>query len=406
MSLDFDHPSRGAWVYMTHLSDTLTHLQETIDPSEAAYIASKTVSSLPVWAEYLNNVGLEDFDVSTFVPSAETAVGGSTLPLVGFAVAGGGVRAMLAGGDGRTLAYHLFEAIPSNAMMKFLQAGPGAGTLWSDIKTMPSYINHTAPFPIILTVGRGLGQINVTLKSPIYEMTPYHFGTNVPTSGGLYAPIEYLGTPFHGGTPISNNDCMERFENAGFLMGCSGNVFGDIASEAEGTLNVTAIATDFFINEALSLVPDEYLDNGRIVNPFLGMAKDTGYPATADSELEMTDDGLGYEVIPFFPLLLPQRKLDVIIAPDSSSDVNSYPDGTSIYNSYQKSLLPGYESIRFPVIPEPSSFGLNKKPVFFGSSCYPQPNNATTPLILYLPNYEETYATNGNTVGLNPFTSR
>lgn len=79
-------------------ADALTPSQATLDASEAAYIQAKSVASVPVWTEYLNMIGLEDFNVSSFVPSAETAVGGSTLPMVAFAASGGGVRAMLVGG--------------------------------------------------------------------------------------------------------------------------------------------------------------------------------------------------------------------------------------------------------------------------------------------------------------------
>lgn len=107
------------------------------------------------------------------------------------------------------------------------------------------------------------------------------------------------------------------------------------------------------------------------------------------------------ENIPFFPLLNPARGLDVIITADASvrpsspyplalladstpkqADNNSFPDGSSLYNSYQKSLLPGYDSLPFPLIPAQDAFvaaGLNQRPVFFGSSCTGGP---TTPLIV------------------------
>ncbi|KAL8287260.1 hypothetical protein RQP46_003712 [Phenoliferia psychrophenolica] len=462
----------------------------TLNADEAAYVLAKGVESLPVWTEYLTRIGIEDFNVSSFVPSSETAVGGSTLPMVGFAVGGGGVRSMLVGGGmlaafdnrnatsvaagtggvlqlaqymsalsgsswlvgsyvladfstfeyvrdkvwrlveggfnipktingfhdavssirkkaaagspvsltdalGRTLAYHLFEYIPSNSWISYLQQGPGAGTLWSSIKTLPSYLNHTAPFPIILATGREKGNINATIESPIvskchatvleflsrqlpqYEITPYHFGTNVPNSGGLYVPIESLGTKFRNGTPANAKSCVERFDNAGFMMACSGNVFGETAyfvelsAGIELSINATAIADDTGINEALA-VPTEYIEAGR------------------------------GEVVPFFPLVQPQRKLDVFFAIDSSTDrPNHWPDGTEIWNSYRKSLLPGYEAIAFPVIPDPNTFvslGFNVRPTFFGSSCYSQPNNVTTPLIVYLPNYHETFASNTSTL--------
>ena len=75
---------------------------------------------------------------------------------------------------------------------------------------------------------------------------------------------------------------------------------------------MTAISDNSAINKALGNVPDEMLDNGRVslvhrpspgalylkvemqvVNPFIGLASATGYPATNDAELALLDGGLG-----------------------------------------------------------------------------------------------------------------
>lgn len=66
------------------------------------------------------------------------------------------------------------------------------------------------------------------------------------------------------------------------------------------------------------------------------------------------------------------------------AELDLYPNGEDIHNTYLKSLLPGYD-IPFPVIPPPWTFvaqKLNKRPVFFGSACYTQPNSLITPLIV------------------------
>ena len=98
---------------------------------------------------------------------------------------------------------------------------------------------------------------------------------------------------------------------------------------------------------------------------------------------------MNFKVIPFFPLQQKGRKLDVIIASDGSDDYEGgYPNGTSIYDTYYKSTQPGYSAYPFPQIPAPADFiaeGLNKRPVFFGSSCQTVTDH-TTPLIVYLPN--------------------
>ncbi|KAK4703987.1 lysophospholipase, partial [Phenoliferia sp. Uapishka_3] len=567
---------------------------QTIDSDEAAYIQGKTVSSLGDWTDYLTRIGLDGLDISTFVPSSADAVAGNTVPNLGFAVSGGGVRfvhfserdqytrvdlfwynrAMLIGGgilnafdsrnatsvkaksggvlqlaqymtglsgsswlvgswalanfplftamrdqvwnlvdggfftpktfgsfadgvdsinrkakagsptsivdackldlpvglarafdlpftlaDGRTLAYRLFNETRKAHLIELSGKGPGgsciptklpyfcadysqvvtADTLWSSIKATSHWKDYSMPFPLVVTTGREFKYVNVSIESPMYEFTPYHFGTNTPSSGGLYVPIEYLGTKFAAGTPANNKTCVTGFENAGFIMGCSGNVFGTALSEtkpqlpltrrstgdpvqlaeSDAFLNTTALKINGPINKALSNVPDQYLDNGRIINPFYGLAAETGFPPSDDAELAMTDGGLGVrmcvhelqrwslifssapqgEVIPLWPLIQPQRALDAIIAIDSSADTKNLPDGTEIWDTYQKTLLPGYGQ-PFPVIPPRASFlsqGLNKRPVFFGSSCYAQPKNVTTPTIIYLPNYSIDFNTNTST---------
>lgn len=64
----------------------------TLDPDESAYIDAKTKTSLYDWRSYLENAGLDDLDISAFVPLDQNAVPGDTVPLIGIAAAGGGQR--------------------------------------------------------------------------------------------------------------------------------------------------------------------------------------------------------------------------------------------------------------------------------------------------------------------------
>ncbi|KAK4701506.1 lysophospholipase, partial [Phenoliferia sp. Uapishka_3] len=470
-----------------------------VDPQEAAYIQEKTVTSLGDWKSYLGGVGLEGLDVNTFVSEGANADPGKTMPLVGFAVSGGGQRAMLVGGGilaafdnrnatavaaksggvlqiaqylvglsggswltgsyavadfpsfeslrddvwdmtenffapkqedptgvadavasiglkhkagspvssidayGRILAYHLVNDTRSPIDVT---SGPGAATLWSSIKKTSNFISRIAPFPIIISCGRTVGNRVIDISSPIYESTPYTFGTNLPSSGGLSVPIEYLGTNFTAGV-ASSQSCVTGFDNAAFLMGCSGNILGAPIFLAERSIDLTAITDNPDISAALDAVPDEKADNGRVINPFAGLSSATGYPASADLELALIDGGFGGENVPFFPLIQPQRALDVIIAIDASADTDNFPDGREIYHTYQKTQQPGYSATPFPVIPPVESFvaqGLNKRPVFFGSDCYAQPQNVSTPLVVYVPNYNIVFATNTST-GTNSYSN-
>lgn len=62
---------------------------------------------------------------------------------------------------GRSLSYHLINDTPHNP------SGPGSATLWHSIRSTSKFMDHSAPFPIVIALGREQGQTNVTLTSPI-----------------------------------------------------------------------------------------------------------------------------------------------------------------------------------------------------------------------------------------------
>lgn len=84
--------SRGAFLAFDPLAFNEPFRQQTLNSEETTYIQSKTETSLADWTSYLTNVGLEGLNLSSFVPTEATAVPGETVPLVGIAVSGGGLR--------------------------------------------------------------------------------------------------------------------------------------------------------------------------------------------------------------------------------------------------------------------------------------------------------------------------
>lgn len=83
-------------------------------------------------------------------------------------------------------------------------------------------------------------------------------------------------------------------------------------------------------------------------------------------------------------LIVPERKLDVILSLDASADTDgNYPNGTAPFLTYTKTQLPGFDFTPFPFFPSPDRFvadGLAAKPTFFGC-------DGPGPLIVSLPNY-------------------
>lgn len=149
---------------------------------------------------------------------------------------------------GRQLAYHLVN--DTREVTDVNQEG--SASLWSQIKNTTDFKSGVAPFPIVIAIGRQQGEINVTIASPIYEFTPFEFGTNVPSiKDGAYIPVQALGTTMVNGTP-DQETCVTGFDNAAFIMATSGEFFG-----APASLVVPGSAADEdAINEILGMLPD------------------------------------------------------------------------------------------------------------------------------------------------------
>lgn len=122
------------------------------------------------------------------------------------------------------------------------------------------------------------------------------------------------------------------------------------------------------------------------------------YPAStltnAQTEIELADGGEGNSAMPFWPLIQPERNVDVIIAADNGADTSDqFPSGTAIVGAYEQAQAQNLT--RMPFVPTLDVFlsaGLNKHAVFFGC------NTPDTATIVYLPNNNYTYASNIPTV--------
>jgi len=91
--------------------------------------------------------------------------------------------------------------------------------------------------------------------------------------------------------------------------------------------------------------------------------------------------------------------VDAIIAVDASADTEySYPNGSALRTTFERAAILEQNQdvrIRMPDVPSVNGFingGLNTRPVFFGC------NDTDTPIIVYVPNYPWSYASNVSTV--------
>lgn len=141
-------------------------------------------------------------------------------------------------------------------------------------------------------------------------------------------------------------------------------------------------------------------------NPFQGYNPENN-SVTDYSTLELVDGGEDSQNIPLWPLLQPERQVDVILAIDSSANTEyNWPNGSSLVHTYRRinNNASYVDTLSFPSVPGFDTFvelGLNQRPTFFG--CDGRNHSGTglpPPLIVYLPNTPFGYYTNTSTFQL------
>lgn len=188
----------------------------------------------------------------------------------------------------------------------------------------------------------------------------------------------------------------------GLVLGTTSNLFNELclAVPAPGN-STTDIETT--IAQILDYVhevtfEDEY---ASYPNPFYGYVSSTSTPNSANNvsaqpSLSLVDGGQALQNNPIFPFLQPARNVDVILVNDNSADTNNFPNGSEILTTYVQSF--NHNLTRMPYIPSVETFiaqGLNQRATFFGC------NDTTKATIIYLPNYNWTFASNIATAQLS-----
>ncbi|KAH9810221.1 lysophospholipase catalytic domain-containing protein [Melampsora americana] len=377
-----------------------------VSERESKYVNEKTSKSNPVWRSYLTRAQLDDFDLESFLPS--DPIPGQTLPNIGLAISGGGIRALLgcagvlnafddrneqanlAGtggilqlsnyitglsggswliGSWATSDFPTFTSLNEsiwnlteknsyaswNSIKRYPKAikqaelkskagfpssladvqayilshhlindtHHGTKVLFSSIRNTTGYKNYTAPFPILLSTSRHEGKSTIDLNTTIYEFSPEEFGVNHP-SLNAYIPIDYLGSHMNSGKPVSTESCALGFDNAGWVIGASSNVLSQPGVSGSLLSSWQTLET-----KAYDTMTRNIYDEAIVPNPFYKLQKDNSsfkYEDQNEKHLYLADGGWGGEIVPFWPLLQPDRKLDVIIA------VDYVADGPSMYH--------------------------------------------------------------------------
>ncbi|KAJ5890399.1 uncharacterized protein N7473_006627 [Penicillium subrubescens] len=290
---------------------------------------------------------------------------------------------------GRAVAYQLINATEG-----------GVSYTWSSIALSPNFQSGGMPMPIVVADGRAPGQIIIPANTTVFEFNPWEFGTFNPPLQAM-VPLDFLGSNFSNGALPASQQCVRGFDNAGFVMGTSSSLFNQAFLQVNNTQAPQIVKNS--VNQILRSLGAANLDIAVYEpNPFYLYTNQSEYAKS--TILTLVDGGEDLQNIPLEPLLQPQRKVDVIIALDSSADTSTrWPNGTAMVATYQRSLSPlGQQSgLAFPSVPDQNTFinlGLNNRPTFFG--CNSSNVSGSAPLVVYIPNAPYSYQSNVSTFDL------
>ncbi|GIJ84639.1 lysophospholipase 1 [Aspergillus pseudoviridinutans] len=287
----------------------------------------------------------------------------------------------------------------------------GVDLTWSSLAKSRAFQDGDMPLPLVVADGQYFNKFedSPTPKEPIYEFSPWEFGTYDNSIYG-FAPLQYLGSRFVNGVVPANETCVRGYDNAGLIMGTSSDVYDldgvDIAAQLRKLIPEIS-SQNAALGDVLSNAVEEYLGalsstnstvNGPAAydpSPFYQYNKDSS-PFAQGTRLTVVDGGEDGQNIPLNPLIQRKRNVDIIFAVDSGSDVAAnWPNGTTMIATYERTLAGFANDTSFPSIPDANTFvnlGLNSHPTFFG--CNSSNLTAPAPLIVYLPNHPVTYMSN------------
>ncbi|CAO1618433.1 unnamed protein product [Sympodiomycopsis kandeliae] len=298
---------------------------------------------------------------------------------------------------GRALSHHLLNDT--------VYPDEGVATTWSDVVNVTNFKNAAYPYPIIVADQREPGQVLIYDNTTIWEFGPYETGS----WGQIKAmfPTKLIGSTVNNGT-ISK--CVLGWDNFGWVVGTSATLFNGLFT------SLISSDGDSLIKDALlkitGAVASQDNDISQVPNPFYNFRKpEETDNISAVQNVSLVDGGEDNANVPLEPLLQPARKLDFILALDSSADTTSWPNGSSLYHQHIRSSQSGeqFSYVPVPYFPTTETFvnrGLNTRPVFFGCDASNATNaktaidGALAPIVAYIPNYPYTGLSNFSTFKL------
>ncbi|PFH60903.1 hypothetical protein XA68_10148 [Ophiocordyceps unilateralis] len=290
---------------------------------------------------------------------------------------------------GRAISYQIIDA-----------PGGGPGLTFSSVASQPSFASGNWPLPLIVAVGASPGLSPLPINSTSFEFSPWEMGSYDDSLNG-FAPLKYVGSRFETGTVPPNEQCVNGFDNIGFVMGSSSFLFNQALDglkkpDPSGTVipssltrNPTFKALRPKISQLINFLSSIVSLEGAFwaPNPFKGWNL-YGNPTARSDRLSLVDGAEDGQTIPVQPHLITDRQVDVVFAVDAAADTQlNWPNGEALVGTYRRSVQLRSRKMGFPSVPGQDTFvnlGLNARPTFFG--CDAANLTAPSPLIIYLPN--------------------
>ncbi|KAF4336761.1 major facilitator superfamily transporter [Fusarium beomiforme] len=261
-----------------------------------------------------------------------------------------------------------------------------------------------------------------------YEVTPFEFGSWLGGRVQAFIETKWLGTSMSDGKPQNKSECVGGFDKLTLMQGTTTNAFTawfidtfygvpvfakrwlEKRQKANPDINDVPIPSDQYDNPLVQLVNQTalYFDltfNESLWATYPNPFEDYNEDMKGVSELLLVDGSLALESNPLRPLIIPERKLDLIIVYEASSDApNSWVNGSNLIgtlfltlikaltNISDTALAASQGNIPFPKIPDVNTIvaqNLSFQPTFFGCNA-----SSPTPLLLWLPNAPWTGYTN------------
>jgi hypothetical protein len=173
--------------------------------------------------------------------------------------------------------------------------------------------------------------------------------------------LTYAGTHLSNGKPANGSACVTGFDQAGFIMGTSASLFNvspishpiitttnpssqQILDFARNTITQFS-STDgagllYVLSRQLQAVRTRADDVANWPSPFNGLKNDT-FEDSKGTWLELLDGASNNENVPYAPLFVNARGVDVIVTVEGSSDdSNNFPKYVLRSSAIPRTLTP------------------------------------------------------------------